>query len=41
MTKFVSKFTGPLAASRRSVYKGAGYTDADMAKPHIGIANAF
>ncbi len=41
MTRFVSKFIGPMAASRRSVYKGAGYTDADMAKPHIGIANAF
>jgi dihydroxy-acid dehydratase len=34
-------FTGPEAAHRRQIYKGAGYTEGDFGKPHIGIANAW
>ena len=40
-SNFESKFTGPGAAARRAVYKGAGYTDEDLEKPHIGVANTF
>jgi dihydroxy-acid dehydratase len=33
---------GPNAAHRRVIYKGAGYSDADIrTKPHIGVANTF
>jgi len=34
-------FEGPEAAHRRQIYKGAGYSDDDFGKPHIGIANAW
>jgi len=34
-------FTGPEAAHRRQIYKGAGYMDEDFDKPHIGVANAW
>jgi dihydroxy-acid dehydratase len=34
-------FTGPEAAHRRQIYKGAGYTENDFDRPHIGIANAW
>ncbi len=35
-------WNGPGAAHRRTIYKGAGYSDHDIrTKPHIGIANAF
>ncbi|MEA3355999.1 MAG: dihydroxy-acid dehydratase [Candidatus Bipolaricaulota bacterium] len=34
-------FTGPEAAHRRQIYKGAGYTEDAFDKPHIGIANAW
>ena len=34
-------FTGPEAAHRRQIYKGAGYMDEDFGKPHIGVANAW
>ncbi len=34
-------FSGPGAAHRRQIYKGAGYYGEDFKRPHIGIANAF
>ncbi len=34
-------FVGPGAAHRRQIYKGAGYSDTDFGKPHIGVANAW
>ena len=34
-------FSGPEAAHRRAMYKGAGYTDDDLARPHIGIGNTW
>jgi dihydroxy-acid dehydratase len=34
-------FRGPRAAHRRQIYKGAGYSDDDLGRPHIGIANAW
>jgi dihydroxy-acid dehydratase len=34
-------FSGPLAAHRRQIYKGAGFINDDFNRPHIGIANAF
>ncbi len=34
-------FTGSGASHRRQIYKGAGYTDDDFGKPHIGVANAW
>lgn len=34
-------FLGPEAAHRRQIYRGAGYTDKDFGRPHIGIANAW
>jgi dihydroxy-acid dehydratase len=34
-------FSGPTAAHRRQIYKGAGYLGEDFERPHIGIANAF
>ena len=37
-----SLWNGPGAAHRRTIYKGAGYSDYDIrTKPHIGIANTF
>ena len=37
-----SFWTDPNAVHRRAMYKGAGYSDADIkSKPHIGIANSF
>ncbi|MBA1335304.1 MAG: Dihydroxy-acid dehydratase [Firmicutes bacterium] len=37
-----SYWQGPNAAHRRVMYKGAGFSDADIkTKPHIGIANSF
>jgi dihydroxy-acid dehydratase len=41
MTDWSSLFTGPEAAHRRQIYKGAGYMDDDFGKPHIGVANAW
>jgi dihydroxy-acid dehydratase len=32
-------FSGPAAASRRAIYKGAGYDDEDLSKPLIGVVN--
>lgn len=32
-------FSDPGAASRRAIYKGAGYDDKDLSKPLIGIVN--
>lgn len=34
-------FVGPNAAHRRQIYRGAGYTDKDFGRPHIGIVNAW
>lgn len=34
-------FVGPEAAHRRQIYKGVGYDDDDLGRPHIGIANAW
>ncbi len=34
-----SLFSGPAAASRRAIYKGAGYDDEDLSKPLIGVVN--
>lgn len=34
-------FSGPTAAHRRQIYKGAGYLGDDFERPHIGIACAF
>lgn len=34
-------FVGPEAALRRAIYKGAGYTDDDFERPHIGVVNAW
>jgi len=41
MPKHEGLFEGPAAAHRRQIYKGAGYSDSDFSKPHIGIANAW
>jgi dihydroxy-acid dehydratase len=41
MTDWGTLFTGPEAAHRRQIYKGAGYMDDDFDKPHIGLANAW
>jgi dihydroxy-acid dehydratase len=41
MTDWGRLFTGPEAAHRRQIYKGAGYMDDDFGKPHIGLANAW
>lgn len=32
-------FSGDAAASRRAIYKGAGYDDEDLSKPLIGVVN--
>ncbi|HPJ25420.1 MAG TPA: dihydroxy-acid dehydratase [Synergistaceae bacterium] len=32
-------FSGAAAASRRAIYKGAGYDDEDLSKPLIGVVN--
>jgi dihydroxy-acid dehydratase len=34
-------FVGPEAAHRRQIYKGVGYDDDDLRRPHIGITNAW
>jgi len=36
-----SLFTGPQAAHRRQIYKGAGYMHDDFGKPLIGVANSW
>jgi dihydroxy-acid dehydratase len=41
MARWGKMFTGPEAAHRRQIYKGAGNTDDDFEKPHIGLANAW
>ncbi len=41
MKKRASFFVGPEAAHRRQIYRGAGYTDDDFTKPHIGVANSW
>jgi dihydroxy-acid dehydratase len=34
-------FVGPQAAHRRQIYKGAGYDNEDLRRPHIGVVNAW
>jgi len=34
-------FLGLEAAHRRQIYKGAGHSDDDFGRPHIGVANAW
>ena len=34
-------FTGPQAAHRRQIYKGAGYIHEDFGRPLIGVANSW
>jgi dihydroxy-acid dehydratase len=34
-------FIGPEAAHRRQIYKGVGYDDNDLSRPHIGIVNSW
>lgn len=41
MARWGGMFTGPEAAHRRQIYKGAGSADDDFEKPHIGLANAW
>ena len=41
MTEWSNWFIGPEAAHRRQIYKGAGYSDDDFGRPHIGLANAW
>jgi dihydroxy-acid dehydratase len=41
MNKLNPHFVGPEAAHRRQIYRGAGYTDRDFGRPHIGIVNAW
>ncbi len=41
MTDKSRAFVGPEAAHRRQIYKGAGSTDDDFNRPHIGLANAW
>ncbi len=36
-----SLFTGPQAAHRRQIYKGAGYIHEDFGRPLIGVANSW
>jgi len=37
----VNYFVGPEAAHRRQIYKGVGYDNEDLRRPHIGIVNAW
>lgn len=41
MTEWSNLFIGPEAAHRRQIYKGAGCSDDDFGRPHIGLANAW
>lgn len=34
-------FVGPEAAHRRQIYKGVGFDNEDLRRPHIGIVNAW
>lgn len=36
-----SYFSGPEAAHRRAIYKGVGFTNNDLSRPHIGIGNTW
>lgn len=41
MKAWKNAFDGLDAAHRRQIYKGAGFTDGDFERPHIGLANAW